>query len=59
MTHRPPGMAVMEYVSKDLGQIVAAIDNAWNMAKNDIAFLTPLLDGKVLNLDMSSTRSGT
>ena len=59
MSHATACMARMEHPSKNLGQIIARIENPCEMFHDNVAFLAPFLNGKVLDLDVTSTRCGT
>ena len=59
MSHATTGMSSMKNPTKGLRKIVTDIQNARAVTKNDVSFVAPFLDGEVLDLDVSSTRSGT
>ncbi len=47
----------MEGPAESLGGLVSVVDDARKMVHDDITPTTPLLDGKVLNVDMAGARS--
>ena len=57
VAHASARMTRMEDPTQCLRQIVTDIEDTRTMAQDDVTFVAPLLDGKVLNLDMSSARS--
>ena len=52
MTHKAAGVVGMEDPSEWLGKVISGIDNAWYMMHNDVSGIFPILDGKMLNVNM-------
>ena len=57
MAHEPAGVAVMEDPTKRLGQIVGWVENPRDEAHDDVACVFPILDGKVLDVDVLASVS--
>ena len=53
MAHDPTGMAGMEDPAKGLDEIISWVDDPGDVAKDDVAGIFPILNGKVLNVNMS------
>ena len=58
MTHGTTGMASEKGPAKCFGSMVSDIDDARDVTHNDEATTLPLLNGKMLNVDVSGIRSG-
>ena len=52
-------MAVMERGTEGLGQRICGVNDAGDMGENNFVGSFPFLEGKVLNVDMASTRRWT
>ena len=48
----------MKNLAENFGPIIAGVDNPRNMLHHNLSFGTPFLNGKMLDLDMTSMRSG-
>ena len=58
MAHDAACMAFMEDPSQRLSQIVRAIDGARDEIQNNVTSIFPVLDGKVLDVNVTGTLSG-
>ena len=58
MPHASPGVTSMQHPAKGLGQSIGGIEKAGKVFHDDVTFLAPFLNGKVLRLDMASLRRG-
>ena len=59
MSHATTGVTGMQDPSKRLGEIITGIENPRKMLHDKNFLLTPFLDGKMLDVDVWSTESGT
>ena len=59
MSHATASMARVEHPTKSFGHVVTQVDDTWAVTQNDVALVAPFLNGKMLDLDVASTRSGT
>ena len=53
MTHQATNMTVMKGGAERFSEGVGGIDNAGNVFQNDFMVSFPLLDGKMLNIDVA------
>ena len=58
MSHTAAGMTSMQHTPKSLGKIITGIHRSGEMFHDKVALFAPFLNGKVLDLDVSSTRRG-
>ena len=58
MAHSTTSMASKKGPAKGFGSMVSDIDDARDMMHNDETATLPLLNGKMLNVDVSGVRSG-
>jgi len=54
--HKPTGMARVEKPAQGLGEIIGRVIDTRNMEKHDIASFFPILNGKMLDVNMSGAR---
>lgn len=59
MTYSLASMLSMGCPTKGLGVAIGNIDSCTNMFQEHMSKLVPLLDGKILNIDMTSTSTST
>ena len=52
MSHNTPGMPRVEDPAKRLSEVVRRVNDTRNTSKDNIGCFAPVLDGKVLNVDM-------
>ena len=57
MTHKTTAVARVKNPSKWLRQVIRYINNSWDMAHDNVTLFTPILDGKVLNINMTGSLS--
>jgi hypothetical protein len=57
MTHELSNMVLMKLRSKGLRHSITWIGNTWNVYNLEDAFIPPLLNGKVLDINMTQVRS--
>ena len=58
MPHNPAGVTIMWDPAKRLGEVVRAVDDAGHMMKDNVAGFFPILDRKVLDINMTGTVGG-
>ena len=58
MSHDAARVAIVQDPAQGFGQIVSGVDNARHVVHDDIAGILPILDGKVLDIDMTGTLGG-
>ena len=58
MAHGMASMANKKSPTKCLGSVVGNVDDAGDVMHDNDAMMLPLLDGKMLNVDVSGIRSG-
>ena len=59
MSHTLTGMSRMKHPAQHLGHSITGVNDTRKMDHADIAGFCPLLNGKVLNLDMTCSRCGS
>ena len=52
------GMAVMEHPPQSFGEPISRIDDARDVVKDDVLLFLPVLDGKELDVDMTTAFGG-
>jgi len=55
VTHDATGVAFVQHPAKRLGEVVRGIDDPGDVAHDEIAGVFPVLDGEVLDVDMTGT----
>jgi len=55
VTHDATRMASMENPAKGLGEVIRRIDDAWDVAHDNVASLLPVLNSKVLDINVTRT----
>ena len=58
MAHGAAGMALVENPSEGLSEVIWGVDDAWDEVHDDIASIFPVLDGKVLDVDVAGALGG-
>ena len=53
MAHASTSMPCMKNPTKRLRQVVTDVDDARTVLQDDVAFVSPFLDGKMLDFDVS------
>ena len=53
MSHITPGMPRVQDPAKRLSEVIRRINDTRNMSEDNIAGFTPVLDGKMLNIDVT------
>ena len=59
MAHTATNMLGEQHPTKSLGEAIAGVDDPGKVLHNDIPLFAPFLNGEMLDLDMSRTRSGS
>ena len=59
MAHTATSMSGEQHPTESLGKPIAGVDDPRKMLHNDISLFTPFLNGEMLDLDMTRTRSGS
>ena len=59
MTHEAANMTMMKRGSKRFRQGIRGVDDTRNVRKNNLIRCLPFLEGKMLDVDMTSARRGT
>ena len=61
MTHNASRMAGMEDPAQGLGEVIRGVDDTRDVAHDNVASLLPVLNGKVLDINVTRTfgRVGT
>ena len=58
VSHKATRMAGMENPTERFGQVIGRIEDTFDMTKGNMAFLLPILNGKMLYLEMTDSVSG-
>ena len=59
MAHTATSMSGEQHPTESLGEAITGVDNPGKVLHNDIPLFAPFLDGEMLDLDMTRTRSGS
>ena len=58
MSHSAAGMPAVENPTKGLGEVIRLVDYTWNEIHYDVSSIFPVLNGKVLDVDVPRALSG-
>ena len=53
MSHETMSMSFVENPTKRFSKIITGVDNARDVSHDEVTFILPILNGKMLNVDMS------
>jgi len=48
----------MENPAEGLGEVIGRVDDTWDVAHDNVASILPILDGKMLDVDVTRTFRG-
>ena len=58
MAHKPASMASMKDPTEGLSEIIRRVEDTWDMVQHDMTSFLPILNGKMLYGNMTSSVSG-